>query len=116
MFASQAPAPFLSVVIRDCIAKGKDYYNGGPRYNTTYIQCCGIGTVTDSLSAIKTHLFDHRTITMSQLLDAISSNFKDHEALRRRLQNKTPFFGNDDDRADHLMQRVYASLFDTIWR
>ncbi|MCP4627958.1 MAG: glycyl radical protein [bacterium] len=114
MFASHAPAPFLSVVIRDCIARGKDYYNGGPRYNTNYIQCCGIGTVTDSLSAIKTHLFDQRTLTMAQLLNVISCNFKGHEALCRRLQNKTPFFGNDDDRADHLMQRVYASLFDTI--
>jgi formate C-acetyltransferase len=114
MFASYAPAPFLSVVIQDCIAKGKDYYNGGPRYNTNYIQCCGIGTVTDSLSAIKTHLFDRRTLTMAQLLNVISCDFKGHEALRRRLQNKTPFFGNDDDRADTLMQRVYASLFDTI--
>jgi len=114
MFASHAPAPFLSVVIRDCIAKGKDYYSGGPRYNTNYIQCCGIGTITDSLSAIKTHLFDQQTITMEQLLNAISCNFNGNEALRLRLQNKTPFFGNDDDRADHLMQRVYASLFDTI--
>ena len=114
MFASHAPAPFLSVVIRDCIAKGKDYYSGGPRYNTNYIQCCGIGTITDSLSAIKTHLFDQRTITMEQLLNALSCNFNGNEPLRLRLQNKTPFFGNDDDRADHLMQRVYASLFDTI--
>jgi pyruvate formate-lyase/glycerol dehydratase family glycyl radical enzyme len=114
MFASHAPAPFLSVAIRDCITKGKDYYNGGPRYNTSYIQCCGIGTITDSLSAIKTHLFDQRTITMAQLLSVISCNFNDHEALRHRLQNKTPLFGNDDDRADNLMQRVYASLFDTI--
>ncbi len=114
MFASHAPAPFLSVVIGDCIAKGKDYYNGGPRYNTNYIQCCGIGTITDSLSAIKTHVFDQRAITMEQLLNAASCNFKGHEALRLRLQNKTPFFGNDDDRADHLMQRVYASLFDAI--
>jgi pyruvate formate-lyase/glycerol dehydratase family glycyl radical enzyme len=114
MFASHAPAPFLSVAIRDCITRGKDYYNGGPRYNTSYIQCCGIGTITDSLSAIKTHLFDQRTITMAQLLSVISCNFNDHEALRHRLQNKTPLFGNDDDRADNLMQRVYASLFDTI--
>ena len=114
MFACYAPAPFLSVVIRDCIAKGKDYYNGGPRYNTNYIQCCGIGTITDSLSAIKTHLFDQRTITMELLLNVTSCNFKGHEALRQRLQNKSPFFGNDDDRADHLMQRVYASLFDAI--
>jgi len=114
MFASHMPAPFLSVVIRDCIVKGKDYYNGGPRYNTNYIQCCGIGTISDSLSAIKTQVFDQRTITMEQLMNAISCNFKGHEALRLRLQNKTPFFGNDDDRADHLMQRVYASLFDAI--
>jgi len=114
MFAAHAPAPFLSVVISDCIANGKDYYDGGPRYNTSYIQCCGIGTITDSLSAIKTHLFDRHTLSMTELLDAIGNNFKGREALRRRLQNKTPFFGNDDDRADRLMQRVYGSLFDTI--
>ncbi len=114
MFASHMPAPFLSVGIRDCIVKGKDYYNGGPRYNTNYIQCCGIGTISDSLSAIKTQVFNQRTITMEQLLNAMSCNFKGHEALRLRLKNKTPFFGNDDDRADHLMQRVYASLFDAI--
>jgi formate C-acetyltransferase len=114
MFASHMPAPFLSVVIRDCILKGKDYYNGGPRYNNNYIQCCGIGTISDSLSAIKTHVFDQRTITMEQLLNAMRSNFEEHETLRLRLQNKTPFFGNDDDRADLLMQRVYASLFEAI--
>jgi len=114
MFASHMPAPFLSVVIGDCIAKGKDYYNGGPRYNTSYIQCCGIGTISDSLSAIKTHVYDQRTITMEQLLNAMSGNFKGQEAMCLRLRNKTPFFGNDDDRADRIMQRVYDSLFEAI--
>jgi formate C-acetyltransferase len=114
MFANNAPAPFLSVVIRDCIQKGKDYYNGGPRYNTNYIQCCGIGTVTDSLSAIKKHVFEDQTLSMVALLDALQHNFKDRETLRLRLWNKTPFFGNDDDRADTLMQQVYASLFEAI--
>jgi formate C-acetyltransferase len=114
MFARYAPAPFLSVVIADCIAKGKDYYNGGPRYNTNYIQCCGIGTVTDSLSAIKTHVFDHKTVGMQDLLTALRGNFEGQEALRLRLLNKTPFYGNDDDRADSIMQRVYADLFAAI--
>jgi trans-4-hydroxy-L-proline dehydratase len=62
MYAAHSPAPFLSTVIHDCIEKGLDYYNGGPRYNTNYIQCCGIGTVTDSLSAIKTHVFDAKSV------------------------------------------------------
>jgi trans-4-hydroxy-L-proline dehydratase len=114
MYAKYCPAPFLSVVIHDCIEKGRDYYDGGPRYNTNYIQCCGIGTTTDSLSAIKTHVFDDGSITMEQLLHALRNNFQEEEALRLRLWNKTPFFGNDDDRADALMQRVYNSLFTAI--
>jgi len=113
-FARHCPAPFLSAVIADCIAKGRDYYDGGPRYNTTYIQCCGIGTVTDSLSAIKTHVFDSGTVPMSQLLAALAADFQGHEPLRQMLVNRTPFFGNDDDRADAIMQRVYASLLAAI--
>ncbi len=114
MFAVNSPAPFLSVVIRDCIKKGKDYYNGGPRYNTNYIQCCGIGTITDSISAIKKHVFEDKSIAMDTLLHALQNNFMGQEALRLRLLNKTPFFCNDDDRADTIMQRVYGSLFSAI--
>jgi formate C-acetyltransferase len=114
MFARYMPAPFLSAVIRDCIGNGRDYYDGGPRYNTTYIQCCGIGTITDSLSAIKTHVFDNESVSMKELLDSIKVNFEGHEALRQRLSNKTPRFGNDLDEADSIMQRVYRSLFDAI--
>jgi formate C-acetyltransferase len=114
MYATDAPAPFLSVVIADCIAKGKDYNNGGPRYNTNYIQCCGIGTVTDSLSAIKKHVFENKSTTLKDLRQALACNFVDQEALRLRLLNKTPFYGNDDDEADAIMQRVYADLFKAI--
>lgn len=113
MYARYSPAPFLSVVIHDCIEKGQDYYNGGPRYNTNYIQCCGIGTVTDSLSAIRTHVIDGN-VPMERLLTALTNNFENDEALRLTLANKTPFFGNDDDRADNIMQQVYKSLFNAI--
>jgi formate C-acetyltransferase len=114
MYARHSPAPFLSVVINDCIAKGRDYYDGGPRYNTNYIQCCGIGTVTDSLSAVNTHVYQEKTLGMEGLLKALAADFKGEELLHRRLQNKTPFFGNDDDRADAIMRRVYDSLFAAI--
>jgi len=114
MFAENAPAPFLSVVIQDCIKNGRDYYDGGPRYNTNYIQCCGIGTITDSLSALKKHVFEEKNVAITDLLGALKTNFENNEPLRLKLWNKTPFFGNDDDRADAIMQQVYASLFKAI--
>lgn len=115
MYAKYSPAPFLSLLIRDCIKNGRDYYDGGPRYNTTYIQCTGIGAVTDSLSALKTHVFtQNNPISMDRLVTALTANFADEEALRLRLWNKTPFYGNDDDRADDIMRRVYDSLFRNI--
>ncbi len=114
MFAKYAPAPFLSVVIEDCISKGKDYYAGGPRYNTNYIQCTGLGTVTDSLSALKKHVFDEQNFSMQRLLDAVKNNFAGEEYLRQTLINKTPFFGNDDDYADDIALQVYADLLAAI--
>jgi formate C-acetyltransferase len=110
MFAKYAPAPFLSVVIEDCIQKGKDYYNGGPRYNTSYIQCCGLGTVTDSLSALKKHVFENKTIGLEKFLNAVLKNFEGEEVLRQTIINRTPFFGNDDDYADTIAVQVYNDL------
>lgn len=114
MFAKYAPAPFLSVVIEDCISKGKDYYNGGPRYNTNYIQCTGLGTVTDSLSVLKKHVFEDKTFSMETLLSAIAKNYEGEEALRQRILNRTPFFGNDDEYADAIALRVYNDLLNAI--
>ena len=114
MFARYAPAPFLSVVIEDCIQKGKDYYNGGPRYNTDYIQCTGLGTVTDSLSVLKKHVFEDKTFSMETLLNAVAKNFEGEEKLRQRIINRTPFFGNDDEYADSIALRVYDDLLAAI--
>jgi formate C-acetyltransferase len=114
IYAQNMPAPFLSVLIDDCIQEGKDYYNGGARYNTNYVQCCGIGTVTDCLSSIKKHVFDEKYIQMDILKDSLKNNFLDNEPLRLYLKNKTSFYGNDDDQADDIAKRVFNSLYDLI--
>jgi len=114
MFAKYAPAPFLSVLIDDCIKKGRDYYDSGPRYNTNYIQCTGLGTVTDSLATLKKHVFEDKTHSMDEILAAVAKNFKGEEKLRQFILNRTPFFGNDDEYADSIALRVYNDLFKTI--
>ena len=114
MFAKYAPAPFLSVVTDDCVSRGKDYYDGGPRYNTSYIQCCGLGTTTDSLAALKKHVFEDQTFSMDRVLKAVLSDFKGEEVLRQTIMNRTPFFGNDDDYADSIAVKVYDDLVAAI--
>jgi len=114
MFAKYAPAPFLSVLIDDCIAKGRDYYNAGPRYNTNYIQCCGLGTATDSLLALKKHVFEDQRYPMASVLSAVSKNFEGEEIMRQTILNKTPFYGNNLDYADQVAVKVYDDLVDLI--
>ena len=114
MFAKYAPAPFLSIVIDDCVSRGKDYYDGGPRYNTSYIQCCGLGTVTDSLATLKKHVFEGQTVSMDRILNAVQNNFKGEEVLRQTIMNRTPFFGNDDEYADSIAVQVYDDLVNSI--
>ena len=76
MFSLYAPATFLSLYIDDCIEKGRDYYSGGARYNTTYIQCTGLGTITDCFTALKKHVFEDKRYTMEEMLEACRNNWR----------------------------------------
>ncbi len=114
IYAREMPAPFLSVLIDDCIANGRDYNAGGARYNNTFIQAVGIGTITDSLAAIKEIVFEAGTLGLSELVEILDRDFSEAEVLRQRLLNRTHKYGNDDDYADDLMQRVFMAAFEAI--
>jgi pyruvate formate-lyase/glycerol dehydratase family glycyl radical enzyme len=114
LYARHMPAPFLSILIDDCIAKGKDYHDGGARYNTTYIQGVGLGSITDALTAIRYHVFDQRTVSMDELLTALRSDFAGYESLRQTLLHRTPKYGNDDDYADGVMRAVFEAYFQAV--
>jgi formate C-acetyltransferase len=114
LYAEHMPAPFLSTLVDDCIAKGRDYNAGGPRYNTTYIMGVAPGTCTDSLSAIKHHVFEEKDLSMVELLDALAANFAGHEKTRLLLWNRTPKYGNDDERADTILKQVFDAFYDEI--
>jgi len=114
LYANYMPAPFMSLLFDDCIAKAKDYHDGGPRYNSTYIQGVGIGTLTDSLSAVKHHVFDTKKLTMKELLDMLQNNFDGSQKIQRMLLNETPKYGNDDDYADSIAWSIFEEYFDVV--
>ena len=114
LYATQMPVPFLSIVVDDCIKKGMDYNAGGARYNTSYIQGVGIGTLADSLSAIKYNVYDHKRFTMNELLRALEDDFAGHERLYHWIREKTPCYGNDDEYADELMVLAFRAYHDEV--
>ena len=126
MFSLYAPATFLSLYIDDCIEKGRDYYSGGARYNTTYIQCTGLGTITDCFTTLKKHVFEEGRYTMDEILEACATNWGQNtsltshlsplatEKMRLYIRNHTPFFGNDDAYADDIAVRVYDDLVKAV--
>jgi formate C-acetyltransferase len=105
--AKYMPVPFLSLMIDDCLTRGLDYNEGGARYNTSYIQGVGLGTLTDSLSSIRTHVFERGLLSMGELLALLESDFHGRETLRRRFLDDTPRYGNDNDDADDLLAEIF---------
>jgi len=114
LFAAYMPAPFLSLLIDDCIATGRDYHDGGARYNTSYIQGVGLGSITDAMTAIRHHVFGEGTLSWQELLDALEADFEGHERLRLLLWNRTPKYGNDDDAADGVMRAIFDAYHAAI--
>lgn len=114
LYARNMPVPFLSVVTSDCISKGKDYNAGGARYNTNYIQGVGIGTITDSLAAIRHNVFDKKRFSLDTLLAAMEADFDGYGDIHHLVSNRTPKYGNDDDYADGIMRQVFDTYHDQV--
>jgi pyruvate formate-lyase/glycerol dehydratase family glycyl radical enzyme len=114
IYAKYMPAPFMSLLIDDCIRRGKDYNAGGARYNTAYIQGVGLGTLTDSMTALKYHVYDHVNITMSEFCKILKNNFAGSEDFHSIFLNNTPKYGNDDDYADSLLIQIFEVFFRVV--
>ncbi|GET25588.1 trans-4-hydroxy-L-proline dehydratase [Prolixibacter sp. NT017] len=114
IFATHIPTPFLSLIIDDCVSSGTDYINGGARYNTNYIQGVGMGTITDSLTAIKKYVFEEKTCSMEYFLSALENNFGGTEDFHYQLVYKTPKYGNDDDEADAQLRQVFEIYYGAV--
>ncbi len=114
LYAAYMPAPFLSLITDDCIATGKDYHDGGARYNTSYIQGVGIGTITDSLTAINHHIYIKQSTSLAELIRYLEDDFAEYENLRQKLINRTPKYGNDDEAADQMMVRIFNTYYNAV--
>ncbi|MDD2550396.1 MAG: glycyl radical protein [Bacteroidales bacterium] len=114
LYAKHLPVPFLSILVDDCIKKGKNYNAGGARYNTSYIQGVGLGSITNNLTSIKKWVFDDKEISLEEVMRSLSDNFNGHDNFRRKLVYDTPKWGNNDDYADENAVKVFNSFHNAV--
>jgi trans-4-hydroxy-L-proline dehydratase len=114
LYAAYMPAPFLSLLINDCIANATDYNAGGARYNTSYLQGVGLGSITDSFAAIRKWVFDDEVLTLDELRSVINHNFEGHETLRHQFIYNSPKWGNNNEYADRYANMVFDSFFKAV--
>lgn len=113
-FAEAMPAPFLSLLISDCIANAKDYNAGGARYNTSYVQGVGLGSITDNLSSIKKWVFDEKKTNFNQLLDLLRTDFEEALDWQQRFIYESPKWGNNNEQADQHALSVFESFYAAV--
>jgi pyruvate-formate lyase len=114
--AERLPAPYVSALIRGPIESAKDITAGGAKYDFTSVDVRGLGTLVDSLLAIKRFVYDRRELGLEELVAIVLSDFEGQEVLRQRIIKETPKYGTGDTEADALalriVERIHAHLKD----
>jgi len=101
------PCPLLSLLVDDCIERGRSYTQGGPTYTVRSPHAGGLADVVNSLLAIRRLVYEKQELSLDGLIGILQSDWKDEEPLRLRIQRNFDFYGNDSAEADALMQRVF---------
>jgi len=110
-----APVPLLSSLIDGAVEQRRDMTAGGAKFRTYALLAEGAAHAIDSLTAIKTVIFEDHLATMGQLCDALDADFRGHERLRALLR-RAPKYGNDDERADSVGRDMVKTFIDTVAR
>ncbi len=112
VMAERRPLYLTSSMVDDCLERGRELHDGGARYHHYGAAPLSIQGAGDALSAVKRAVFEDRICTAEELVQALDADFEGHEDLRQRLRN-LPKFGQLDDEADAMVERVLGTVCDT---
>lgn len=104
-------APYLhqSLLLSDCIEKGKACFDGGVRYLNASSEIFGLISTADSFMALKKLVYDEKKYSLSKIVEALDHNFEGYEQIRKDCL-AAPKYGNDQPDADEMAHRVFRTI------
>ena len=110
------PNPLVSMFVEGCIEKGRGYYERGPKYTVNGIHYGGVSDTANSLLVLKKLVFEENYIGLNHFVNILRHNWEGNEGLRRLVQNRFTFYGNDHAEADDMMKRVFDDYTSIVGR
>ncbi len=107
------PAPFMSLLMDGCIQRKRDISLGG-KYNNFGLHGVGISAAVDSLAAVKTHVFDSRTLKPEALIQGLETDFAEDAELFHLLRFESPKLGNDDEAVNAILDDILNCFADSL--
>ena len=104
------PCPLHSSTISDCIENAKDMMEGGARYSFGSVSLTGIGTLIDSLFAIREMVYAQKQVSLTRFKESLARNFEEEETFRQYLIHRVAKFGQEEDAILEFSARVFADL------
>ena len=99
--------PFISATLVGCLEKGKDYTQGGAKYNFSSITAFSFASLVNSMYNIKKVVYEQKLMSLPELVNILNSNFKKQNVFRKELLNKYKKWGNDQEEIDALAVKLW---------
>lgn len=107
--------PFMmcTMLYDGCLERGKGIFDGGCAYLGGTLEIYGGINAGNSLAAIKKLVYEEKTLTADELMEALSHNFEGYAKVRRMLMD-APKWGNDLPEVDDVMVDLFGYMHQTI--
>lgn len=106
VLSEHAPDPLRSLLVSDCVERGRDVRSGGALYNHGQVLLRGVGHTAHSLITLKELVFDEKCLDLNKLRAALASNWEGQETLRQRCVSTVPRSCDDTSELDDIATRV----------
>ena len=107
------PLALASAFLSGCVESGRDFTQGGARYNRNTVDISGFANAIDALLAMKKLCFEDKIIPLTDYLSAVRQNWAGHEELLCAVRH-APHFGDQSPDTAELTKRLHRDLYESL--